>query len=111
MAASTCSLSADIPCPDWQENCVVIIVAIVFHIPCIICTRRERTAEILSDERVQAAQAAGRGGRVRSETESAAASSVTVVGDNRAEVSAPGPAGNGARPQVHPDMYLDPPES
>ena len=37
--------------------------------PCLVSDvvpmRRERTAEILSDERVQAAQAAGRGGRVR----------------------------------------------
>ncbi|EIE22978.1 CIA30-domain-containing protein [Coccomyxa subellipsoidea C-169] len=57
----------------------------------------ERTAEILSDERVQAAQAAGRGGRVRSEEETSAATSVTVVGDNRAQVSAPGQ--NGAQPQ------------
>lgn len=61
--------------------------------------RRERTAEILSDERVQAARAAGRGGRVRDEAESAAASSVTVVGDGRADVSSPGQNGAG-KPQV-----------
>ncbi len=63
----------------------------------LVCSR-ERTAEILSDERVQAAQAAGRGGRVRSEEETSAAASVTIVGDNRAQVSAPGQ--NGAQPQV-----------
>ena len=53
--------------------------------------------EILADERVQAAQKAGRGGRVRSEEESAAASSVTVVGrsDSRAQAS---PAQNGSKP-------------
>lgn len=58
---------------------------------------RDRTKEILSDERVQAAQKAGRGGRVRSEEESAAASSVTVVGksDSRAQAS---PAQNGTKP-------------
>ena len=66
--------------------------------------RRERTAEILSDERVQAAQAAGRGGRVRSESETAAAASVTVVGDSRERVSAP--ANNGARPQVPIPSYI-----
>ena len=65
-------------------------------------SHRERTAEILSDERVQAARAAGRGGRVRSEEESAAASSVTVVGDGRAEVSSSHGSTNGARPQVKP---------
>ncbi|CAL5221994.1 g4282 [Coccomyxa viridis] len=56
-----------------------------------------RTKEILSDERVQAAQKAGRGGRVRSEEESAAASSVTVVGkdDSRAQAA---PAQNGSKP-------------
>ncbi|CAL8465559.1 g5095 [Coccomyxa elongata] len=59
----------------------------------------ERTAEILSDERVQAARAAGRGGRVRSEEESAAASSVTVVGDGRSEVSLSNGSSKGARPQ------------
>ena len=60
---------------------------------------RERKKEILSDERVQAAQAAGRGGRVRSEQETAAASSVTVVGrnDSRAQASpAQNSNGNGA---------------
>ena len=60
---------------------------------------RERKKEILSDERVQAAQKAGRGGRVRSEQETAAASSVTVVGnsDSRAQAS---PAQNGSRGEV-----------
>ena len=60
---------------------------------------RDRKKEILSDERVQAAQKAGRGGRVRSEEETAAASSVTVVGksDSRAEAS---PAQNGSRKGV-----------
>ncbi|CAK0786611.1 hypothetical protein CVIRNUC_009825 [Coccomyxa viridis] len=56
----------------------------------------DRKKEVLSDERVQAAQKAGRGGRVRSEQETAAASSVTVVGksDSRAQAS---PAQNGSR--------------
>ena len=48
---------------------------------------------------MQAAQKAGRGGRVRSEQETAAASSVTVVGksDSRAQAS---PAQNGSRAEV-----------
>ena len=60
---------------------------------------RDRKKEILSDERVQAAQKAGRGGRVRNEQETAAASSVTVVGksDSRAQAS---PAQNGSRAEV-----------
>ena len=63
----------------------------------VLATCRDRTKEILSDERVQAAQKAGRGGRVRSEEESAAASSVTVVGksDGRARAA---PAQNGSQP-------------
>lgn len=64
---------------------------------CVISPYRDRKKEILSDERVQAAQKAGRGGRVRSEDESAAASSVTVVGkdDSRAQAS---PSQNGSKP-------------
>jgi uncharacterized protein YbjT (DUF2867 family) len=43
----------------------------------------DRTKEILSDDRVQSAIKAGRGGRVRSEQETGAAGSVTVTGDGR----------------------------
>ena len=50
--------------------------------------------EILSDERVQRAREAGRGGRVRDEEETAAASSLTQVGDGREQAS----TGNGAGP-------------
>lgn len=57
--------------------------------------RRERQAEILADDRVVAAQRAGRGGRVRSPQETAAAASVTIVGDGRADAS---PSTNGAGP-------------
>jgi hypothetical protein len=49
--------------------------------------RRERTKEILSDSRVQAAAAAERGGRVRDASEAADAKSVTVVGDGRSAAS------------------------
>ena len=77
---------------SWDDSQMHLITSTL-----LVCSR-ERTAEILSDERVQAAQAAGRGGRVRSEEETSAAASVTVVGDNRAQVSAPGQ--NGAQPQV-----------
>lgn len=48
--------------------------------------RRERTAEILADERVQAAQAARRGGRVREPQEAAAARSVVVTSPPQARV-------------------------
>ena len=55
---------------------------------------RERQAEILADERVVAARAAGRGGRVRTPQETAAAASITLVGDGRADASST----NGAAP-------------
>ncbi|KAK9814216.1 hypothetical protein WJX72_002437 [[Myrmecia] bisecta] len=48
---------------------------------------KERTAEILADERVKASQSAGRGGRVRGPEEAATAKSVTVVGDSRSEAA------------------------
>ena len=59
--------------------------------------RRERTAEILADERVQAAQAAGRGGRVREPQEAAAARSVVVTSPPQADQAQPAAAapGNG----------------
>lgn len=47
--------------------------------PCVHCAPQE----ILSDDRVQSAIKSGRGGRVRSEQETGAASSVTVTGDGR----------------------------
>ncbi len=53
-----------------------------------VCSR-ERTAEILADERVQAAQAAGRGGRVREPEEAAAARSVVVTSSGPTGESAP----------------------
>lgn len=49
----------------------------------------ERKKEILSDSRVQQSIAAGRGGRVRSEEETAEATMVTVTDDGREGTSAP----------------------
>jgi hypothetical protein len=86
---------------------------LIWRHPC-----RERQAEILADERVVAAREAGRGGRVRTPQETAAAASVTLVGDGRGAASPPGANGaaapaqsNGSAPVVrsiplHPAGYI-----
>jgi len=87
---------------SWNEPHIMLGLHVVTlnaltQAHCVISPYRDRKKEILSDERVQAAQKAGRGGRVRTEEESAAASSVTVVGkdDSRAQAS---PSQNGSKP-------------
>lgn len=62
---------------------------------------KERAAEILADARVARSVAAGRGGRVRDESESAEAKTITVTSDGRSEVAgaqvaAPAPGGTPA---------------
>ncbi|PSC71557.1 nadh:ubiquinone oxidoreductase complex i intermediate-associated 30 [Micractinium conductrix] len=68
----------------------------------------ERKKEILSDVRVIKSLAAGRGGRVRDEQESATAKSITVTNDGREQASlaaaapAPAPAAAAAPPPAAP---------
>eukprot|EP00887_Chlorella_sp_A99_P002649 scaffold6.g2649.t1 len=62
---------------------------------------KERAAEILADARVARSVAVGRGGRVRDESESAEAKTITVTSDGRSEVAgaqvaAPAPGGTPA---------------
>ena len=77
--------------------------------PWLFSMHRERKKEILSDDRVRAAQAAGRGGRVRTAQESAAASSITVAGkdDSRTQAS-PAALQNGSQHSHKASSKLSP---